>query len=63
MKTFLSILGGVMVPVIFAGACLLIGMYPYVLGFGAIALCALAVIALLFRLGFTFTRDVILGGR
>ncbi len=61
MKTFLSILGGLSVVGLFAAFVVGMAISPKVVGLTVAALCVAGCAVAFFYLGYTFTRDVILG--
>ena len=61
MKTFLSILGGLGIVVLSVGTFVLASLFPKVVGVGLVGVCLVAFLAIIFRIGYTITRDVILG--
>lgn len=63
MKRFLSVLGGMLTVTAFSAATLAIAKFPYACGMILVAAFALAIAGVLFYLGYSFTREVILGGR
>lgn len=62
MKTFLSVLGGLTMVGVLAGGIAACIAFPHVVAFTLLGLCLLAMSVMLFYLGYTFVRDVILGG-
>ena len=64
MKTFWSILGGIgfVALVIFVLLIVTIILSTPILAIGLVCLLGLVFIGVLFRLGYTLVRDVILGG-
>lgn len=63
MKTFISCMGGIAAVAAFVAFLYGMAVNPESVGMAIVMLCSVAVILFLFYLGFTFTRDVLLGGR
>lgn len=63
MKTFLSALGGLATVGALAAFLYAVALNVHWFVIGIAAACVTVIVGLMFYLGYTFTREVILGGR